>query len=59
MIRKARELLGDRILYLHSSNEPYQTVRVYPPFVFAYSDFCLRGEANRDGRDVVPLWIDG
>jgi hypothetical protein len=25
---------------------------VYPPFVFAYADFVLRGEANRDG---LPL----
>jgi hypothetical protein len=52
MIRKARELIGNRILYLHTSSEPYQTVRVYPPFVFAYADFCLRGEANRDGLDL-------
>ena len=52
MMRRAREILGDRILYLHSSNEPYSTVRVYPPFVFAYADFCLRGEANRDAMDL-------
>ena len=52
MIRKARELLGDRILYMHTSSEPYGTVRVYPPFVFAYSDFCLRGEADRDGLEL-------
>ena len=52
MIRRARELLGDRILYLHSSNEPFQSVRVYPPFVFSYADFCLRGEADRGGLDL-------
>ena len=55
MIRSARELLGDRLLYLHTSSEPYHTVRVYPPFVFAYADFCLRGEANRDGLELDPF----
>lgn len=52
MMRRMRSILGDRILDLHSSHEPYRTVRVYPPFVFAYADFVLRGEANRDG---LPL----
>ncbi len=52
MMRRARAILGDRILYLHSSGEPYGCAGVYPPFVFAYADFCLRGEA---GRDDLPL----
>ena len=52
MIRRARKILGDRIMYLHSSGEPYGNVGVYPPFVFAYADFCLRGEAGRGDLDL-------
>jgi len=48
-IRQARSLLGDRILYLHSSTEPFGTSRVYLPFVYAYADFVLSGEAGRFG----------
>ena len=55
MIRRARQLLGDRIMYMHSSSEPFGTVGVYPPFVFAYADFCLRGEANRGGLELDPF----
>ncbi|UCH36031.1 MAG: hypothetical protein JSV65_06670 [Armatimonadota bacterium] len=47
MIRGARALLGDRILYLHSSSEPYGKPEVYCPFVYAYTDFILSGEAGR------------
>ncbi|MBI2439791.1 MAG: hypothetical protein HYV35_00280 [Lentisphaerae bacterium] len=47
MLRAARELLGDRILYLHSSTEPFGTARVYPPFAYAYADYVLSGEAGR------------
>jgi len=49
MIRKARAILGDRILYLHSSTEPYGTCRVFLPFVSTYADYILSGEAGRDG----------
>lgn len=52
MIRRARAILGDRILYLHSSSEPYGTCTVYPPFVFAYADFTLGGEAGRFGLEL-------
>ncbi|MCP4641793.1 MAG: hypothetical protein GY851_15225 [bacterium] len=52
MIRKARAILGDRIMYLHSSGEPYGPPGVYPPFVFAYADFCLRGESGRGDLDL-------
>lgn len=47
MLRAARELLGERILYLHSSTEPFGTARVYPPFGYAYADYVLSGEAGR------------
>lgn len=55
MIRRAREILGEQIMYLHSSSEPFESVTVYPPFVFSYADFCLRGEANRGGLDLEPF----
>jgi len=47
LIREARALLGERLLYLHSSTEPFGTSRVYLPFVYAYADFVLSGEAGR------------
>ncbi len=52
LMRRARAILGDRILYLHSSTDPFGTVQVYLPFVFAYADFCLRGEAGRAGKEL-------
>jgi len=52
LIRRARAILGDRLLYLHSSTEPYGTCRVYLPFVYGYADFVLSGESNRFGLGV-------
>lgn len=52
MLRKARALLGDKILYLHSSSDPFNSVDLYPPFAFAYADFCLRGESGRGETDL-------
>jgi hypothetical protein len=52
LMRQARALLGDRILYLHSSTDPFGSVDLYPPFVFAYADFCLRGESGRGDSDL-------
>lgn len=51
MVRQARAILGERLLYLHSSTEPYGTCRVYPPFVYCYADYVLSGEAGRDGLE--------
>lgn len=51
MVRQARAILGERLLYVHSSTEPYGTCRVYLPFVFAYADYVLSGEAGRDGLE--------
>jgi len=52
MMRRARAILGDRILYLHSSTEPFGTCSVYLPFVFAYADFVLGGESTRFGLPI-------
>jgi len=51
MMRRARAMLGDKILYLHSSGDPFGSVSVYPPFVMAYADFSLRGESGRGDLD--------
>lgn len=51
LIRRARAILGNRLLYLHSSTEPFGTCRVYLPFVYAYADYVLSGEAGRDGLE--------
>ena len=52
LMRRARAILGHRILYLHSSTEPFGTCRVYLPFVYAYADFVLSGEAGRFGLEL-------
>jgi hypothetical protein len=49
LMRRARAILGDRLLYLHSSSEPFGNCRVYLPFVYTYADFVLSGEAGRFG----------
>ena len=49
LMRRARAILGDRILYLHSSSEPFGTCQVYLPFVYAYTDYVLSGESARFG----------
>jgi len=52
LMRRARAILGDRVLYLHSSSEPFGTCAVYLPFVYAYADFVLSGEAGRSGLEI-------
>ncbi len=54
-MRQARALLGDKILYLHSSTDPFGSVDVYLPFAFTYADFCLRGESGRGESDIDPF----
>lgn len=54
-MRQARAMLGDKILYLHSSTDPFGSVDVYLPFVFTYADFCLRGESGRGESDIEPF----
>ena len=50
LVRDIRGLLGpDRILYLNASNEPFRSVRAFCPFIDAYADFVLRGDAGRGG----------
>jgi len=51
LVRQARALLGERLLYLHSGGEPFGTYRVYLPFVYAYADHVLSGESGRNGLE--------
>ncbi len=55
LMRRARAILGERMLYLHSSSEPFGVPQVYLPFVFAYADFVLGGEASRGGLELEPF----
>ncbi len=49
-VSRARSILGPRrILYLNASDQPFGSPRVYAPFVDAYCDFVLRGDAGRGG----------
>lgn len=62
LMRRARAILGDRLLYLHSSTEPFGACRVYLPFVYAYADFVLSGEAGRFGlglEDFLRYTVSG
>ncbi|MCK4417378.1 MAG: hypothetical protein KAV99_04355 [Candidatus Latescibacteria bacterium] len=52
LMRRARAILGDRILYLHSSSEPFGNGLVTLPFVFAYADYVLSGESSRFGLEL-------
>jgi hypothetical protein len=55
LIRRARKMLGDRILYIHSTWEPLMSRSVYCPFIDAYADFILRGEHPADFEDDAYL----
>jgi len=60
VIRLARQILGpDRILYVHCSSDPLSSTTVYCPFIDAYADFLLRGEAGRGdlSRDDFVRWV--
>ncbi|MCD6302737.1 MAG: hypothetical protein J7M15_04340 [Anaerolineae bacterium] len=48
LMRGARALLGDRILYLHTTYEPFGSREVIAPFLDTYADFVLRGEHPSD-----------
>lgn len=48
MVKKARQMLGnDKILYIHSSIDPFNSNQIYAPFIDAYADYILRGESGR------------
>lgn len=48
IIRQAREILGnEKILYVHSSTDPFNSITLYAPFIDTYADYMLRGEAGR------------
>ena len=48
LMRKARALLGERLLYLHTTYEPFGSREVIAPFLDTYADFVLRGEHPSD-----------
>ena len=59
-LRSAREVLGDdRILYVHCSTLPFRSAALHAPFIDAYADFTLRGEAGRGEQELDPFlrWI--
>ncbi|OIN98521.1 hypothetical protein COY52_05890 [Candidatus Desantisbacteria bacterium CG_4_10_14_0_8_um_filter_48_22] len=51
LIRDIRRILGDRILYLHATCEPFWDARVWCPFIYAYADYSLRAEMQGDFDD--------
>jgi hypothetical protein len=55
LVRKARKMLGDRILYIHSTWEPLMSRAVYCPFIDTYADYILRGEHPADFDDDTYL----
>ncbi len=61
LVRKARKMLGGRILYIHSTWEPLMSRTVYCPFIDTYADYILRGEhpADFDGEDYLHYVLSG
>lgn len=51
LVRKARRMLGDRLMYIHTTWEPLFSRSVYCPFIDTYADFILRGEHPADFDD--------
>jgi len=48
IIREARKIIGDdKILYLHASTDPFNSVALSAPFINTYADYILRGESGR------------
>jgi hypothetical protein len=44
IIRDARSLLGDKILYVHCTDDPLMSRNIYCPFIDTYADYILRAE---------------
>lgn len=61
LVRRARKMLGERILYIHSTWEPLMSRSVYCPFIDAYADYILRGEhpADFDDDDYLRYVLTG
>ncbi|MHB9034481.1 MAG: hypothetical protein ACYC6L_15725 [Anaerolineae bacterium] len=61
LIRSARKMLGERILYIHTTWEPLMSRSVYCPFIDTYADFVLRGEhpADFDDEDYLHYVLSG
>lgn len=55
LVRQARKMLGNRILYIHSTWEPLMSRSVYCPFIDTYADYILRGEHPADFEDDAYL----
>jgi len=64
IIRQARQILGaERILFVHSSIDPFNSITFYAPFIDTYADYILRGEAGRPAdmelKDFLRWTISG
>jgi hypothetical protein len=47
VVRKTRQILGDRLLFRHCTSDPLSSNRIYCPFVDTYCDYLYRGEQGR------------
>ena len=47
-IRATRRLLGDKILYVHCTDDPISSPRLVCPFIDTYADYTLRAEHIAD-----------
>ncbi|NJD01495.1 MAG: hypothetical protein FIA99_02575 [Ruminiclostridium sp.] len=48
LVRNIRNLLGDKILYIHETASPLISNSIYCPFIDTYADFTLRAEHTHD-----------
>ena len=51
IIRAARALLGERLIYYHNTSDPLRSRNVFCPFINTYADYVLRAETTADFDD--------
>ena len=57
MIREARNLLKDKTLYVHCTNDPLMSFNLYCPFIDTYADYILRAETMTNITDKYLRYV--
>ena len=57
MVREIREVLGDKILYVHCTSDPLMSTTIYCPFIDTYADYILRAEHIKSFTDEYLRYV--
>ncbi|MDO9527687.1 MAG: hypothetical protein Q7J27_00845 [Syntrophales bacterium] len=57
MVRDARKLLGDKILYVHCTVDPLISRNIYCPFIDTYADYIMRAEGVANASDKYLRYV--